>query len=209
MTAENDLMLRAKTAVKAIDRNKRVYAAEHKKYDHSAARMIWRHKLHIQELITKGMLCLNDNTDTGPTINKWRSNSLKHHLVTRHILLQCLEVRGRVTVAGVTQSLRKEVEISTVKKCMRDGVELKLLHRNSDGYLPTDLLINEIQDRVTQKILNKDVIAFCRFVTMFTDARKFAFEALKNDRGYDGAIQKTLLEELMEGMFFDVADRDI
>ena len=92
---------------------------------------------------------------------------------------------------------------------MRDGVELKLLHRNSDGYLPTDLLINEIQDRVTQKILNKDVIAFCRFVTMFTDARKFAFEALENDRGYDGAIQKTLLEELMDGMFFDVADRDI
>ena len=72
MTAENDLMLRAKTAVKAIDRDKRVYADVHEKYDLSAARMIWRHKLHIHELITKGMLFLNDNTGTGPTINKWR-----------------------------------------------------------------------------------------------------------------------------------------
>ena len=204
MTDVAGVVERAKQAQNRMLRNKKsCYDILDKEYEVSADRYMQRHNLYAQNLLTKAMIVLLEPCETGKTVQQWRDESAKHTLVGRYIVALVYENRKAVTQAALIKACRGKASASSVKNCVRAGKELGLLKTSRNGILPTVKLIDELQDRLSEKLLDENVQAFCEWATMWYAQRKCALEAIqyKNDMNFDGTTSATFLEQIMNGKF--------
>ncbi len=196
---------RAKKAVERMRRTKRIYDLLDAEHDITADRYLWRHRLYSQQLLTDAMVALLDETKSGPTIAVWREASLKHQIVTRQIISAMYNARGPVKIVEIIEEMDGTASESTIKSCFSHGVDLRLIKKVRGGFIPTELCIDELQDRLTEKLLDPAVQAFCRFAVMWVDQRQIALDAVafKNDIDFTGKPQMTMMEQIFAGVPFD------
>ena len=194
---------RAEQAQERMRRNKEAYDTLGARYEVSSDRYMQRHNLYVQGLFTKMMIILLEPIKTGKTVQEWRDASEKYILVERYIIAMVYEDRAAVSQISLIKACDGKASESSVKACVSLGKELGLLSTGRAGILPTEKLINELQDRLTEKLVHPDVQAFCRWSTMWYTQRECAFEAMefKNDMNFDGSVRTTLLEQIMDGTF--------
>ena len=185
-------------------RNKKMYDDIGREFEVSADRYLNRHAFYAQELMSKAMIAIISPSVSGPNVQKWRDMSTSNATIARWITMAVYEFRGPVKLA-VLLALAGDADAkeTSIKKCLADGVRLKLLKRVRGGYLPTHLLVDELQDRMGEKMMNEDVQRFCRFVVMWGDQRKFALDAIEHndDRDFNGGTKSTFLEQILNGDF--------
>jgi hypothetical protein len=195
---------RAEQAQARMRRNKQsCYDIIGADYEVSADRYMQRHNLYAQGLMTKAMIVLLEESKTGKTVQEWRDASEKYTLVARYIVAMVYEERSAISQISLINACKSKASESSVKACVSLGKELGLLKTSRKGILPTTKLIDELQDRLSEKLLHPDVQAFCRWATMWYTQRKYALEAMeyKNDMNFDGSVRTTFLEQIMNGTF--------
>jgi hypothetical protein len=206
-TKRSDAVIqRAEQAQTRMLRNKEAYDTIGAEYEVSADRYMQRHNLYAQGLMTKAMIVLLEPCKTGKTVQQWRDASEKYTLVQRYIVNMVYEKRAAVSQISLIKACdegAKKASESSVKACVALGKELGLLSTSRNGILPTIKLIDELQDRLSEKLLHSDVQAFCRWSTMWYTQRKYALEAMeyRNDLNFDGSVRTTFLEQIMDGTF--------
>ncbi len=201
-----DTLARTEKAKLKMNRNRKMYDLIGRQYEVSSDRYLQRHSIHLQMLFTKAMIVLLTQSESGPTVQKWRNKGKSNQLVARYIVAAVYAKRKAVTAKELIAITGKLAGKTSVESCLRDGKSLKLLRVTKEGYLPTTLLVNELQDRLGEKLLNEDVQRFFRFAVMWSDQRKFAIDAMNDcgDLNFDGETQTTFLEQILNGRF----DRD-
>ena len=191
-------------AARAAERDD-FYCRVNQRAETASNRYLWRHRFYAQALLTDMMVVLLGDAVSGPTVAQWRAASQKQASIARHIIRDCYQKRGPTPVNIIWQALKPAVSQGSVKKCFSAGVDLKLLKRVTGGYVPTTLLVREMQERLTEKLMDPDVQAFCRFATMWHDQRQIAFDAMATagDVNFDGEREQTLFEDIVAGIFDD------
>jgi len=189
-------------AARAAERDD-FYCRVNQRAETASNRYLWRHRFYAQALLTDMMVVLLGDAVSGPTVAQWRAASQKQGLVARHIIRDCYAKRGPTTVNIIWKALKPAVSQGSVKKCFSAGIDLKLLKRVTGGYIPTGLLVTEMQERLTEKLMHPDVQAFCRFAVMWADQRQMAFDAMATagDVNFEGITEATLFEDIVAGVF--------
>lgn len=203
-TERSDAVIqRAEQAQERMRRNKEAYDTLGAKYEVSSDRFMQRHNLYAQSIFTKAMIVLLEPIKTGKTVQQWRDASEKYILVERYIIAMVYEHRAPVIQISLIKACNGKASESSVKACVSLGKELGLLNTGRAGILPTQKLIDELQDRLTEKLLHPDVQAFLRWANMWYTQRECALEAMeyKNDMNFDGSVRTTFLEQIMDGYF--------
>jgi len=195
------LTAEAEALRKRATRSKAAYDKIGEEREISSHRYLWRNRFYAQALLTDAMVVLVEDGVNGPTVAKWRGSSPKQGLIARYIIRDCYKKRGATTVNIIYNALECEISKTSIKTCFKSGMELGLLQRIAGGYIPTDLLINEMQFRFVEKTLHPDVQAYCRFAAMWADQRQMALDAMdtSNDINFDGETTKTLVEKIIAG----------
>ena len=189
-------------AARAAERDD-FYCRVNQRAETASNRYLWRHRFYAQALLTNAMFALLGAGISGPTVAQWRAPSQKQALIARQIIRDCYAKRGPTTVNIIWKALKPAASKGSVKKCFSAGVDLKLLKRVTGGYVPTALLVQEQQERLTEKLMDPDVQAFCRFAVMWADQRHMAFDAMGTggDVNFDGEREQTLFEDIVAGVF--------
>lgn len=202
---------RADQAKTRMQRNAKMYKLIDKEYEVSSDRYLQRHNIYLQELFTKAMIVLLEETKSGPTVQKWRDLSGKNMLVARYIVAAVYAKRGPVTMKELFAATKDKASQTSVETCVRDGKDLKLLRRTKAGYLPTELLVDQLQDRLGEKLMNDDVQRFFKFAVMWADQRQFALDAIAHngDRNFEGEKVTTFLEQILDGTFDRTSQTDL
>ena len=174
----------------------------------SSHRYLWRNRFYAQALLTDALVALFEDGASGPIVSKWRGSSPKQALITRYIIRDCYKKRGTTTVNIIYNALKREISKGSVKTCFKSGTDLGLLQRVTGGYIPTELLITELQFRFVEKTLHPDVQAYCRFAVMWADQRQMALDAMDtaDDLNFDGQVTSTLVEKIIAGDL-DITER--
>ncbi len=181
-------------------RKEKLYDTHSLKYELSSDRFLYKHSLYAQNLMTKALIALLEDTGKSQKFYKWRNMAPSYELVVRYIANIFYERRDVVKMAEFVQILDGKASKSTIRNCLNDGISLGLIRRYKSGYLPTQLWENETEERMIERMENEDVIAFFEFALMWRNQRKHAFMAAQSngDVGFDGTVRSTLTEQMLK-----------
>lgn len=182
------------------DRQRELYERHDLEYELSSDRYIYKHSIYAQNLMTKALIALLQDTGKSQNFYKWRNMAPSYELVVRYLADVFYERRGVVKMAEFVQILDGKASKSTIRNCLNDGMSLGLIKRSNSGYLPTELWQDESEARMIERMLNDDIIAFCEFALMWRNQRKHALAAGQSngDMAFDGTVRKALTEELLD-----------
>jgi|TARA_R100000458_G_C8132904_1_gene147195 hypothetical protein len=137
-------------------------------------------------------------------IREWRETSTVGNVVTRNAIVLAV-TRDYFTTADVEVACGNLAKRTAIKKLLTTGVEMDLLKRDNDWrYRPTNKLIQISWWRTLVKLLDPNVVEFCRYVVMFDDMRLVAGRVgeLEAASTYRGKF-KSVHEQLYYGVFDD------
>ena len=182
------------------DRQRELYERHDLEYELSSDRYMYKHSIYAQNLMTKALIALLQDTGKSQNFYKWRNMAPSYELVVRYLADVFYERRGVVKMAEFVQILDGKASKSTIRNCLNDGISLGLIKRSKSGYLPTELWQDESEARMIERMVNDDIIAFCEFALMWRNQRKHALAAAQSngDMAFDGTARKALTEELLD-----------
>lgn len=182
------------------DRKQNLYKRHNLEYELSSDRYIYKHSMYAQNLMTKALIALLQDTGKSQNFYRWRNMAPSYELVVRYLSDVFYKRRGVVKMAEFMQILDGKVSKSTIRNCLNEGISLGLIQRYKSGFLPTQLWQDESEARMIERMLNDDVTAFCEFALMWRDQRKHALAAAQSggDMAFDGTARNTLTEDLLD-----------
>ena len=169
----------------------------------------WRTRfLSIRLFTNMGLWLARNPIDYGiemeDSIRKWRETSTVGNVVTRNAIVLAV-TRDHFTTADVEVACGNLAKRTAIKKLLTEGVKMDLLKRDNDWrYRPTNKLILTSFWRTMVKLLDPNVVEFCRYVVMFDDMRLVAGRVgeLEAASTYRGNF-KSIHEQLFYGVFDD------
>jgi len=142
--------------------------------------------------------------DIDDCIREWRGSSLVGNVITRNAIVLAVQQK-HFTTAQLEVACGTGAKRTAIKKVLSTGVDMDLLTRDEHWrYRATNKLILTSFWRVLVKIMDPDVIAFCRYVVMFDEVRKSAqyVGEMEKTLNYQGNFM-TMHEQLFNGEFDD------
>ena len=194
-----------------LARAKEIYDHMDKRFSVNPQIVLWRLRYRAIYLFSAMGLWITQHPDEmvkgafyGQTIKKWRNTSKVGGPLTR-IITMTLSTQPKATVAELEVLCARYGKRTALKKVLKEGVDLGLLRSTCEGYEATQLLIDEAFDRVTFKILDDDVIAFCELVVMYKNLRENAKNTGELEKQNRLRIERTSLSEnIFEGVYDDI-----
>lgn len=180
------------------DRRNKLYSSHNLEYEMSSDCYLYKHSLYAQNLMTKALIALLEDTGRSHNFYKWRNMAPMYELIVRYLAEVFYERRGVVKMADFLRILDGKASKSTIRNCLNDGISLGLVKRVKGGYIPTQLWEDETEERLIERMENDDIIAFFEFAIMWRNQRKHAVAAGINnaDVGFNGAVRNTLTETM-------------
>lgn len=169
----------------------------------------WRTRFLSIRLFTSMGLWLQKNpieygVEIDDVLRRWRETSTVGNVVTRNAIVLAV-TRDYFTTADVEVACGALAKRTAIKKLLTEGVEMGLLERDSDWhYRATNKLILTSFWRTLVKLLDPQVVEFCRYVVMFDEMRLVAQRVgeLEAASTYRGNF-KSVHEQLFNGVFDD------
>ena len=187
-----------------------IYTPMDKRWSINAFIFAWRTRfLSIRLFTSMGLWLARNPIDYGvigidDCIREWRETSTVGNVVTRNAIVLAV-TRDYFTTADVEVACGASAKRTAIKKLLGEGVEIGLLERDSDWhYRATNKLILTSFWRTLVKLLDPQVVEFCRYVVMFDEMRLVAQRVgeLETASTYRGNF-KSIYEELFAGVFDD------
>ncbi len=184
---------------RVTQRREKLYDTHNLEYELSSDRFLYKHSLYAQNLMTKAVIAFLEDTGTSTNFYKWRNIAPSYELIVRYIANVFYERRGVVKMAEFVQILDGKASKSTIRNCLNDGISLGLVRRYKSGYLPTQLWEDQTEERMIERMENKDIIAFFEFAIMWRTQRAHALKAAQSngDMRFDGTVRSTLTEQML------------
>ena len=187
----------------------KIYAPLGQRWSVNPFAFSWRTRFLSIRLFTNMGLWLARNpidygVDIDDCIREWRGSSTVGNIITRNAIVLAVQQK-HFTTAQLEVACGAGAKRTTIKKMLSTGVEMDLLTRDEHWrYHATNKLILTSFWRVLVKLMDPDVIAFCRYVVMFDEVRKSAqyVGEMEKTLNYQGNFL-TMHEQLFNGEFDD------
>lgn len=203
-----------KAATDGIAKRKALYQKNKRPFDPNAHIFLWRNNISYQDALLQMMLALLKPYDEGETVQRWRSQSVAAQYITRVFFAHMIAHRRPVTISDIESRMLEDTGVEydrkTIRDIMNNGVELGLLAKleteSTHRYMATNLLNEEMFERMVIKITDPRVIHFARLVLTYHTMTKIGTET--TDRESDGQQTfdpyRTVQEELNDGTYNEI-----
>lgn len=169
----------------------------------------WRTRfLSIRLFTNMGLWLARTPIDYGVEIDdcvrEWRESSAVGNVITRNAIVLAVQQK-HFTTAQLEVACGAEAKRTAIKKVLSTGVNMDLLTRDEHWrYRATNKLILTSFWRVLVKLMDPDVVEFCRYVVMFDEVRNAAERVgnMEDSMPYRGNFV-SLHEQLFNGDFDD------
>ena len=200
-------------------RRSKVLETNGREYNEVLSHAIWVYRRPLCRAMTRAILTLTNQHmggDVGRILWRWRSTSVTSQMVSR-VVIDLLMEHSAVTVSQVEAQCRKEqvsVRRTLGSKILNTAVAMGLLLVQSESregreYAMSELMREELLDRIALKYTDEDVLNFARNVLMIHEMQKLFSESSsekeKNPNPMDN--DASLFEMALRGDF-DLCEAD-
>ena len=125
---------------------------------------LWQNRRYIIDITTRAMLALFKlKAKESPALTSWRAISPRTAEITRHVQ-KVLVQRRNASLSRLATEAEESGSREAVRRCLKIGVDLGLLHREGDAYSITDLYADELFSRSILRLRHPDIVEFARVV---------------------------------------------
>lgn len=205
-----------KAATDGIAKRKKLYTDNKRPFDTNAHIFLWRNNISYQDALLQAMLAVLQPYDIGGTTQRWRSQSIAAQYITRVFFAHMIAHRRPVTISDIESRMLEDTGVEydrkTIRDIMNNGVEVGLLVKleteSTHRYMATNLLNEEMFERMVIKITDPRVIHFARMVLTYHTMTSIGTETTEREGDGQQSFDpyRTVQEEMCDGKYLDVVD---
>lgn len=222
-------MSRAKAGIEK--RKTEIYDKYDRPFEVNSHVWLWRNNISFSVALVDAMIDVLTPLDTGSELERWRTISPIHQIISRVFMSLTIAKRRNISVSDIEVELsnnhRVEPDRKTIKKVLDDGFDVGLLTRTGDNrhmYSMTLVMKEQLYERLVAKITMPSLVKLSKMVLTYHSMTEIALETVAREESgtqdfdpyravpemlnygaYDDAINALLsLEELNQGEKFRV-----
>jgi hypothetical protein len=179
----NNIIEHGQAAGTMWQRSEQVHRNHRIRFDPMTFLFSWRNRRQLASVMARAASALTAPVEEAPRIEEWRSSTVKNEKIVRATMALLNEKRS-VTVAEVLEKCVNNFKTTreTVRNCLNLGVELKVLEKRNEQYEVSEILSQEITDRVSIKMCDRDVVEMAEIVNAYNLMREFMFKTYGLER---------------------------
>lgn len=163
-------------ALLSLRRSHMIYKRRKERWSVGPQTFIWRTRYEGIRLFAEMFEWISQPVPLGETIQEWSNEQKGAGQPISRACLALSVTQEKFSTAEVIVALKeRDLAESTIKKGLSNGVKHGLLRQPKKGwYQPTDLFIAEAFERTLYRLLDPNVVEFCKYVLMVNSMREVA-----------------------------------
>ena len=143
---------------------------------------------HFSVTLVDAMIDVLTPLDTGSELEKWRTISPIHQIISRVFMSLTIARRRKISVSDIEVELsndnRIEPDRKTIKKVLDDGFDVGLLARTGDSrhmYSMTAIMKEQLYERLVAKITMPSLVKLSKMVLTYHSMTEIALETVARE----------------------------